>query len=100
MSPNHHFDLESSKKKVAALTAPRNAVLVGASDRPGSWSARVWRNLNHYRFPGPIYLINPRRSEIWGKPCYPDFKSLPGRPDHLAVLVPAATVVETLRNGA
>jgi acyl-CoA synthetase (NDP forming) len=94
------LDLEASKKKVAALTAPRNAVLVGASDRAGSWAARVWRNLNRYRFPGPIYLINPRRNEIWERPCYPDFKSLPEPPDHLIVLVPAAGVAETLRNGA
>ncbi len=94
------MDLEASKKKVAALTAPRNAVLVGASDRPGSWAARVWRNLNEYKFPGPIYLINPRRTEIWDKPCYPDFKSLPEPPDHMVVLVPAAGVIETLKSGA
>jgi acyl-CoA synthetase (NDP forming) len=94
------LDLESSKKKVEALTAPRNAVLVGASDRPGSWAARVWRNLNRYEFPGPIYLINPRRTEIWDKPCYPDFQSLPEPPDHLVVLVPASGVIETLRSGA
>ena len=93
------MDLESSKKKVEALTAPRNAVLVGASDRPGSWAARVWRNLNRYEFPGPIYPINPRRTEIWDKPCYPDFKSLPEPPDHLVVLVPAAGVIETLERG-
>ena len=84
------MDLEASKKKVEALTAPRNVVLVGASDRPGSWAARVWRNLNRYEFPGPIYLINPRRTEIWDQPCYPDFQSLPEPPDHLVVLVPAA----------
>ena len=47
------LDLEASKKKVAALTEPRNVVLVGASDRPGSWAARVWRNLKQYEFPGP-----------------------------------------------
>ena len=35
------MDLEASKRKVEALTAPRNVVLVGASDRPGSWAARV-----------------------------------------------------------
>ncbi len=93
-------DLASSKKKVEALTAPRNAVLVGASDRPGSWAARVWRNLNRYEFPGPIYLINPRRTDIWDKPCYPDFKSLPEPPDHMIVLVPAAGVIETLKSGA
>src|SRR5216684_1130740 len=94
------LDLEASKRKVAALTAPRNVVLVGASDRAGSWAARVWRNLNRYQFPGPIHLVNPRRNEIWERPCYPDFKSLPEAPDHLVVLVPAAGVAETLRSGA
>lgn len=94
------MDLEASKKKVEALTAPRNVVLVGASDRAGSWAARVWRNLNRYEFPGPIHLVNPRRTEIWDRPCYPDFQSLPEPPDHLVVLVPASGVIETLRAGA
>jgi acetate---CoA ligase (ADP-forming) len=94
------MDLEISKKKVAALTEPRNVVLVGASDRPGSWAARVWRNLKFYEFPGPAYLVNPRRTEIFNEPCYPDFKSLPEPPDHLVVLVPAPGVPEVLRSGA
>ena len=85
-------DLEVSKKKVAALTEPRNAVLVGASDRPGSWAARVWRNIKHYEFPKPAYLINPRRNEIFGERCYPDLQALPEPPDHLVVLVPAPAV--------
>jgi acyl-CoA synthetase (NDP forming) len=93
-------NLEASKEKVAALTAPRNVVLVGASDRPGSWASRVWHNLNRYEFPGPIYLINPSRSEAWGKPCYPDFAALPEPPDHMAVLVPAASVIDMLKQGA
>src|ERR1700693_574738 len=94
------MDLETSRRKVAALTAPRNAVLVGASDRPGSWAARVWRNLTRYEFPGPIYLVNPRRTELWDRPCYPDFQSLPETPDHLVVVVPAPAVPELLRSGA
>ena len=100
ISGNAVVNLEPSKRKVEALTAPRNAVLVGASDRPGSWAARVWRNLHKYEFPGAVYSINPRRTEIWDKPCYPDFKSLPEAPDHLVVLVPAAGVSEALRAGA
>ena len=75
-------DLEASKKKVKALTEPRNAVLVGANDRPGSWAWRVLRNLKQYDFPQPLYLVNPRRTEIGGDRCYPDFKSLPEPPDH------------------
>jgi acyl-CoA synthetase (NDP forming) len=94
------LDLEASKKKVQALTEPRNAVLVGANDRPGSWAWRVLRNLKQYEFPGPLYLVNPRRTEIAGDRCYPDFKSLPEPPDHLVVLVPATGVPEVLRSGA
>ena len=94
------MDLEASKKKVEALTEPRNAVLVGASDRPGSWAARVWRNLKEYEFPGPLYMINPRRNELFGERCYPDFASLPEPPDHMVVLVPAPGVPEVLRSGA
>jgi acyl-CoA synthetase (NDP forming) len=93
-------NLEASKKKVEALTDPRNAVLVGASERPGSWAWRVLRNLKAYGFPRPLYLVNPRRTEIDGQRCYPDFKSLPEPPDHLVVLVPAAGVPEVLRSGA
>ena len=93
-------DLEISRRKVAALTAPRNAVLVGATDRPGAWAARVWRNMNRYEFPGPIYLLNPRRTEIFGKVCYPDFQSLPEPPDHLVILVPAPGVPDMLQAGA
>jgi acetyltransferase len=93
-------DLEASKKKVLALTEPRNVVLVGASDRPGSWAWRVLRNLKQYQFPGPLYLLNPRRAEIGGERCYPDFRALPEPPDHLVVLVPAPGVPEVLRSGA
>jgi acetyltransferase len=96
----HTMDFAETKTKVAALTAPRNVVLVGASDRPGSWAARVWRNLNRYKFPGPLYLLNPRRSDVFGQPCYRDFASLPEPPDHLVVLVPAPAVADLLRRGA
>jgi acetate---CoA ligase (ADP-forming) len=95
-----HVDFADARRKVAALTAPRNVVIVGASDRPASWAMRVWRSLNRWGFAGKVYAINPGRSEIWGGPCYPDFASLPEPPDHLAVLVPADHVAAALRAGA
>ncbi|MFL6797310.1 MAG: acetate--CoA ligase family protein [Xanthobacteraceae bacterium] len=94
------MNLDTSKKMVAALTAPRNVIIVGASDRPGSWAARVWQNLNRYGFPGPIYLVNPRRTQAWGRSCYASFAALPEPPDHMVVLVPAPSVIEALRDGA
>jgi acetyltransferase len=94
------MDFEAAKRKVAALTAPRNVVLVGASDRPGAWATRVWRSISRYGFEGSIYFLNPKRTELFGRPCYPDFRSLPEPPDHLAVMVPAEGVVGALRQGA
>ena len=41
-----------SRAKVDALLNPRNVVILGASDRPGNWAQRVWRNLRRYEYPG------------------------------------------------
>lgn len=92
--------LRESREKVEALLTPKNVVIVGASDRPGSWAMRLWRNLGRYGYPGAIYPVNPRRTEIWDQTCFPDFASLPELPDHLAVLVPAPLVPRTLREAA
>ena len=91
---------ENSRAKVEALVAPRNVVIVGASDRPGNWALRAWRNLQRYKFPGPIFLINPKRDEILGEKCYPDFAALPEQPDHILVVTPASAVADVLESGA
>ena len=94
------MDFTATQKKVEALTNPRNVVIVGASDRPGSWASRVHRNLRRYNYPGRLMLINPGRQEVAGEPCYPDFKSLPEPPDHMVIMVPAPSVPKLLREGA
>jgi acetyltransferase len=71
---------------IDALMAPRNVVLVGASDQ--NWSARIWDNLVRFGFEGRIYPVNPNRAEIWGARCYAGLSELPEAPDHLALLVP------------
>jgi acyl-CoA synthetase (NDP forming) len=90
----------SSAGRVEALLAPRNVVLVGASDRPGHWSGRVWQNLERFRFGGNVYAVNPNRSDIWGAKCYPTLQDLPEAPDHLAVFVPAEMTLRVLEEGA
>jgi acetyltransferase len=82
--------------KVDALLNPRNIVILGASDTPGNWSQRVWRNVHRYRFPGPVYPLNPRRDQIWDTRCYRSFAALPETPDHVVVVIPAASVPDAL----
>ncbi len=85
---------------VHALLNPRNVAIVGASDKPGAWPERAYRNLRHYGYAGAIYPLNPSRDEIWGIPCYKRFADMPEPPDHLLVLSPARTVPDMLREGA
>jgi acetate---CoA ligase (ADP-forming) len=85
---------------VEALLNPRNVVIAGASEKPGNWAERVWRNLRRYGYKGSVYPMNPKRDTIWETRCYTDFESLPEPPDHLVLLVPAPVVPDLLLSGA
>lgn len=90
----------NARAKVDALLNPRNVVILGASDRPGNWAQRVWRNLRRYDYPGPVYPFNPSRETVWETRCYRSFAELPEPPDHLVVLIPAHAVAQTLGEAA
>ena len=90
----------SAIEKVTSLLNPRNVVVAGASDKPGNWPERIWRNLHRYKFPGAIYPMNPTRDVVWGETCYRSFADLPEPPDHVVVVVPPALVPKLLYEAA
>src|ERR1700726_3648571 len=82
---------------VGALLCPANIAIVGASDRPGSWSGGVWRALRRSGFAGAVYPVNPRNTTVWdGETCYPSIRELPEKPDHVVVIVPGAAAIDSL----
>ena len=87
-------------KSIHAMLHPRNIVLVGATDKPGNYAERIWNNLIKYQYQGGLYPLNARRETIWGVPCYKDFASLPDKPDHVLVMVPARFAVQVIRDAA
>src|SRR3981189_2890570 len=87
-------------KRIHAMLHPRNIVLVGATDKPGNYAERIWNNLIRYKYEGGLYPVNSKRETIWGVPCYKDFASLPDKPDHVLVLVPARFAVQVVRDAA
>ena len=92
--------LTVAQAKVSALLSPRNVVIVGASDSPGSWALRAFQNLRRYEFPGAVYPVNPRRDQVWAMRCFKSFAELPEPSDHVVVVIPAPQVPETLRAAA
>ncbi len=93
-------DASAVVKSIHAMLHPRNIVLVGATDKPGNYAERIWTNLIKYKFEGGLYPINAKRETVWGVPCYKDFASLPDKPDHVLVLVPARFAVQVIRDAA
>jgi len=85
---------------IHAMLHPRNIVLVGATDKAGNYAERIWNNLIKYKYEGGLYPINAKRDTVWGVPCYKDFASLPEKPDHVLVLVPARFAVQVVREAA
>src|SRR5579864_4490947 len=87
-------------QQIDAMLHPRNIVVVGATDKPGNYAERIWNNLIKYASKGGLYPVNSKRETIWGVPCYPDFASLPDKPDHVLVMVPARFAVQVIRDAA
>jgi acyl-CoA synthetase (NDP forming) len=85
-------------KSPLPLFQPPSIAIVGASER-AKWPGQVYRNLREFGFPGKIYPVNPRVTEVWGVPCYPDLASLPEPPAHAFVIVPALAVQAVLETG-
>jgi acyl-CoA synthetase (NDP forming) len=83
------------------LVSPRSVVIVGASDRAGSLGERTVSNLLDYSdFKGEVYFINPNKPEIRGIKCQTNVRDLPVAPDVAALVVPAKSVLATLRDCA
>ncbi|WP_207095553.1 acetate--CoA ligase family protein [Novosphingobium sp. PY1] len=79
------------------LLNPRSVAIVGASDRPGSLGASVLTNLERRGFSGEIYLVNPKRDEINGRPCVPNVSTLPEGIDAAVLAIPQPAVLDTVR---
>ena len=82
----------------AALTSmfdPRSVALVGATDREGSVGRAILENLR--RFPGRVFPVNPRRSEVLGIPAFKSITDIPEAVDLAIVVTKAVTVPAVIR---
>ena len=74
------------------LFDPASVAVIGASQRPGSVGATVWRNLHGGGFKGRCFAVNPRHSSFDGEPVYARVADLPEVPELAILCTPPATV--------
>ena len=80
-----------SIRNLDALFSPQSVAVFGASERPGSVGATVWRNLRQ-DFSGQVFGVNHKHSHIDGVPVYASAADLPAVPDLAVICTPAASV--------
>ncbi|MFH1125207.1 MAG: CoA-binding protein, partial [Pseudomonadota bacterium] len=66
---------------------PRSIAVIGASEVPGKAAERRTRSLIEGGYEGDIYLINPKRSELFGRKAYPNITEVNREVDLVMVVV-------------
>jgi acyl-CoA synthetase (NDP forming) len=81
---------------IAHLIRPRSVAIVGASDKIGP-GFNAWNALQAVGFSGAVHLVNPSRSELFGRPAYKSLRDIPEPIDAAFVAVGADNVLEVAR---
>jgi acyl-CoA synthetase (NDP forming) len=88
--------MDDASHPLHPLFHPRSVAVIGASADPHKIGGRTFRYLKTHGFPGEVYPINSRASEIQGVPAVATVAELPGPVDLGIVIVPAAGVPDTV----
>ena len=86
-----------SIRHLEQLLTPASVVVIGASDRPRSVGATVWRNLRSGGFHGPVFALNRRLAQLDGEPVYQQVSDLPQVPDLAVVCTPPSSIAGLVR---
>ena len=86
-----------SIRHLDSLLQPESVAVIGASDRPGSVGATVWRNLCAGGFEGALYAVNRRHDTVGGVTAWPSVAALPHGPDLALICIPPAGVAALIR---
>jgi acetyltransferase len=76
------------------MLEPRSIAVVGASQREGSFGLRLAQAVLSAGYRGQIDFVNPRQTQILGKPAHASLADLPDAPD-LAILGVGAGNIES-----
>ena len=83
---------------------PQSVAVIGASEVPGKASERRTRSLLEGGYNGDVYLINPKRSELFGRKAYPNITEVDKEVDLVMIVVAprflVSAVADSVKMGA
>jgi len=75
------------EKSLERVFNPRSVAVIGASEVPGKASERRTRSLLEGGYKGDVYLVNPKRSELFGQRAYPSIIEVDKEVDLVMIVV-------------
>jgi acetate---CoA ligase (ADP-forming) len=90
----------ADRPALLAMLEARSVAVVGASQRDGSFGARMLAEAGRSAARPAIYPVNPRYDQVGGLRCYPSLAELPEPPDLVLLGVPDAALEDQLAMAA
>src|ERR1700687_2351762 len=95
-----HVTSAPARTPIDCLLRPRSVAIIGVSATLTALGSRVFTNLENAGFKGEIHLVNPKRAELFGRPCVATPDDLPIGVDCAVLAIPRVGVLEALRSCA
>ena len=84
------------ERSLESVFNPRSVGVIGASEVPGKASERRTRSLLEGGYKGEVYLINPKRSELFGRKAYPNISAIENEVDVVMIVVAPRFLVQSV----
>ncbi|MEM2119422.1 MAG: CoA-binding protein, partial [Candidatus Bathyarchaeia archaeon] len=75
---------------------PKRVAIIGASDKPNSVGAKIFKNLVGVGYSGAVFPVNPFKTTIQGITAYPSITKIPWQIDLAIIATPAHTVPQII----
>lgn len=95
-APPQRFSREEILESMERIFKPRSIAVIGASNETGKIGNSVIKNLVDGGYEGQIHPVNPKASEVYGRPSYPSVSDIPGGVDVAMFTIPAKFVAGAL----
>ena len=81
--------MATTSKAIQRLIRPKSIAVIG-----GGLAAEVIRQCDKIGYSGELWGVNPKRSSMHGRPCFPSLSNLPSIPDAAFVCVPRGPTID------
>jgi acetate---CoA ligase (ADP-forming) len=92
------------KRSMEKIFNPRSIAIIGASEVPGKASERRTRSLIEGGYGGDVYLVNPKRSTLFGRKAYSNITEIDKEIDLVMIVVAGrflvSAVADSVKMGA